>query len=327
MRKISIAGTLLATIVGQPAAYAASIIENGTIQIGVGDAGQLGTLGGVASPVEGEDDVGLRFIPTGNEALAHGCICEGWGAGNGTTRTYGYVSNANIENLNGSFESTTQTAVAINTVAEELRVTHSFAPSANPGLFEITVSMTNVSAADITDVRYTRAIDWDIEPTAYNEVVLLGGMSAATSLLQISTDAGVNPHPFALREQILTGTTIAGPGDIGTTFDFAFGNLRQGESLTFKIFYGAAENQALALTALGSVAAELYAIGMAACDVDAGGIGCSYPSNAFMVGFSGIGGTPLSNGDVPIPGGLALLLSGLVGLGGFTRKHRAKTQL
>ncbi len=325
MRKIWLASICAASCSYLSPVFAASLFDTGIIQLGVVESGNLGVAGPTLSPVEAQEIVGLRYVPTGNEALSHGCICEGWGAGNGGTGTFGYASYNNSENLtSNSFEGDLQTAVAVNVISDELRVSHSFAPSGSANLYEMSVSLTNVSAADMTDLRYTRTIDWDIEPTAFNEVLSFGGVSAAASLLRISTAPNASPNPFGERDQIVSGSSSIGPGDLGTTFDFAFGTLRQGETLAFKIYYGAAENQALALTALGSVAAELFAIASAACDTDVGGIGCAMPSNAFMVGFSGVGGTPISTGDVPIPAGLPLLLSGLLGLAGLSRKRASE---
>lgn len=308
-------------------AQAASVIDNGTVQLGVESQGQLGTPGEISSPVEGQSMVGLRYLPTGNESLTHGCLCEGWGAGNGATGAYGFIStefgNDSINSI--TFDSTDRTAEAITAIAEELQVSHSFTPSANDNLFEITISITNIGTNDIADLRYSRVINWNIEPEAYNEYLTFGGISEASSLLRVSTDASNIPNPFSERISLLSGNeTVLGPGDLGSTFDFGFGLLRQDETLSFKMFYGAAANKALALSALGSVLTEVYAIGQAACDPDAGGSGCVATPNAFMVGFSGVGGTPLAEGDVPLPGGILLFLSGLVGLFTFQRKRHVK---
>lgn len=68
----------IALVVAQPA-FASAIIDNGTVQLGVDDLGQLNVPGGVPSPVSSTTAVGLRYLPTGNEATSHGCLCEGWG--------------------------------------------------------------------------------------------------------------------------------------------------------------------------------------------------------------------------------------------------------
>ena len=62
--------TALGLISAQPTF--ATVIDNGTIQLGINDAAHLIEPGGV----------GLRFLlstATSNESLAHGCACEGWG--------------------------------------------------------------------------------------------------------------------------------------------------------------------------------------------------------------------------------------------------------
>ncbi|KAL7463371.1 hypothetical protein ACHAXS_003745 [Conticribra weissflogii] len=55
--------------------------------------------------------------------------------------------------------------------------------------------------------------------------------------------------------------TDLGPQDHGAAFDFQFGPLNQGESVTFNIYYGAAGSEVEAQEALGIVAAEVYSIG------------------------------------------------------------------
>src|SRR2546427_6985603 len=71
-------------------AFAGAIIDNGTVQLGINDAGHL------IAP-SGTTDVGLRYIPSGGEVLAHGCLCEGWGvagkfdSGDGLVSFAGYA--------------------------------------------------------------------------------------------------------------------------------------------------------------------------------------------------------------------------------------------
>lgn len=55
--------------------------------------------------------------------------------------------------------------------------------------------------------------------------------------------------------------TDLGPRDHGTAFDFQFGPLNVGESVTFNLYYGAAANEQEAREALAIVAAEVYSIG------------------------------------------------------------------
>ena len=49
------------------------VISNGVVQLGVNCYGSL-VAGGV----------GLKYLPTGSEAIAVACLCEGWRAGAGS---------------------------------------------------------------------------------------------------------------------------------------------------------------------------------------------------------------------------------------------------
>lgn len=72
--------------------HSSAIISNGLIQLGVNDQGHLNVLGGTPSSGSGTTYVGLRFLPTNAEAIAPGCLCEGWGAADALTGTSGFAN-------------------------------------------------------------------------------------------------------------------------------------------------------------------------------------------------------------------------------------------
>lgn len=140
-------------------------ISNGTIELGVSTFGQLGS-----------GDIGLQDSRTGWEAILDGCVCEGWGVGDSSTSAWGGANNSQgIYNL--SLVSHTLTANSVTSVATvngtDLQVTHSFVPSASPDLYEVIVSITNTGTVASGDILYRRVMDWDIQPTPFNEYVTL----------------------------------------------------------------------------------------------------------------------------------------------------------
>lgn len=77
----------------------------------------------------------------------------------------------------------------------------------------------------------------------------------------------------------------------GAAFEFAFDDqpLDIGQSVNFKMYYGAASNQTEAEAALAAVGAEVYALAK-----PAGGNGqCTDEPNVFIMAFTGVGGSPL----------------------------------
>lgn len=321
------------------AANAQAIIDNGTIQLGVDELGQLNIPGGTPSPIDFETLVGLRHLPTGNEATSHGCLCEGWGVGIGDTGVSGSANNdSGVDNLTAvSFASTASTATStVALTSGELEVTHAFAPSADTDdLYEVKVSITNTSGADITDLRYTRTFDWDVEPDTFDEVVTISGTGTTTSLLSVVNNGFVVSDPFAGRSTLAgytadTDVEDFGPSDHGANFDFGFGALDDGETFEFSIFYGASGTEIGAEDALGEVSAELFSLGQPSGDPDGTGFSGSNPTATFIFGFAAVGGEviipdPTPDGVIPLPASALLLAGGLGGLGGLGALRRRKT--
>jgi len=58
----------------------AATISNGTVSLGVNPLGDLNN-----------EDAGLRYEPTGADALLAGCPCEGWGVADASTSVSGFA--------------------------------------------------------------------------------------------------------------------------------------------------------------------------------------------------------------------------------------------
>lgn len=126
-----------------------AIIGNGTIQLGVNEEGQLNVPGGTPSSVNETTVVGLRYLPTGNEAISHGCLCEGWGAADTVTEVSGSASeDSGVFGLTVvSFVADTSTATSVVEIGSTLRATHAFYPSPSPNLYQVDVSIQNTDYA------------------------------------------------------------------------------------------------------------------------------------------------------------------------------------
>jgi hypothetical protein len=322
MKKILSAALLASTLFAAPA-MAGAIITNGTIGLGVDDEGQL-NISSTNRSAGGTFSYGLRDIGTNWEATAQGCLCEGWGAAVAGTGTTVYANNASGTSASlVSFASTASTATSIvkSVGAGALTVTHVYAPSASALLYQVEVTITNTSGADFAGATlYRRVMDWDIEPTPFNEYSTIQGGVGAANVLFTSNDGFANSNPFAGPSSLgSTGDFVdSGPRDHGALFDFTFGALKAGESQKLTVFYGAAPSETLALAALGTVGAEVYSFGQSSRDR----LGGSPGLRTFIFGFKGVGGTVIPGG-VPESSTWMMMIAGF-GIAGMSLRSRRR---
>jgi hypothetical protein len=307
-----------------------AIITSGDVSLGVNDFGNLGVYTGVGRA----GGVGVSYTPPSGSGATYsgigdatypGCICEGWGASaTGSIGGSSDISEGGTQNLLlVSSSSTASTYTSVTTLGDlpALMISQAYAPSSNSALFEDLVTLTNTGASALADVRYTRAMDWDIPPTEFREYVSIGGVGA-TNLLYSSDNGFAVPNPLTPKSSIMAGTVNTnfshfGVSDHGAVFDFGFGGLAAGESKTFKIFYGATPSEAGAFTALNDVGAEVYSLGQSSA-----GPGGSFADNpTFIFGFSGVGGTVVPP-SIPEPSTLGLMGLGLAAAAFAARRRR-----
>ena len=320
---------IAAAVVTLPAmAQAQAIINNGTIGLGVDTRGQLNVPSdnlSNGSPGSSTYSYGLRDLAPNHESTADGCLCEGWGvAGQGTSIT-GYANNsAGTANLTvDSFTSTASTATSsVHLTSGELSVVHDFKPSSSSFLYQVDVTITNTSGADMTgSLLYRRTMDWDIEPTAFSEYSTIQGTAGATNVLAANDDGFCSSNPLAGCAPIIASGDFvdSGPYDHGANFDFIFDALKKGESRTLTIFYGAAPTESAALSALSSVGAEIYSFGEANNNKNGGN------GTTFIFGFKGVGGTVVPGGPgVPEPATWAMMIMGFGAIGMTLRSKRRR---
>ena len=325
---VAASAAAIALSVSASAFGAGATITSGNVSLGVNDLGHLinqDPSGLITDRPEGSE--GSRysvFLKDVGDALSPGCACEGWGA---SANVVGRASigNGGVVNLSlDSFTSTSSTATSKTHVTSlaDFEITQAYQPSASTALFENIVTLKNNGTETLTDVRYTRAMDWDIPPNEFREYVTIKGADTTTGILVSGNDGFATPNPLATDLTIEGSNAIAtktdatdkGPSDHGFAVTFGFGDLAPGAEKKFSIFYGAAYTETAALSALGTVGAELYSLGQTkAGDVN---------TPTFIFAFKGVGGIvvePPPDGEeppvIPLPAGVWMALSTLGGIG------------
>ena len=326
MRKILLLAAAAAILI-PAAANAQAIINNGVVRLGINETGELNFDDGAPHPGALTNIVGLRSVATGHEATADGCTCEGWGAavsgvdtvfrntavGSSAVGSSSMVTDYAGPGTEGTFANSTVTSAS-----GALLVKHNYHASATPFLYQVDVTITNTTAGDFTNATlYRRTMDWDIEPTPFNEYSTIQGAAGAANVIEADNNGFCNSNP-------LSGTcggtpanfTDLGPTDHGASFTFSFDALKAGMSQTFTIFYGVAPTERFALNALAAVGAEVYSFGQA----NLGGV----PGDeTFIFGFKGVGGTVV--GGIPEPATWAMMIMGFGFAGAAIRRRRVQT--
>ena len=283
--------------------YRAAVFSSGNVGVGVTQWGDL-NVPGQAPSAQGTRAYGLRYLPTNNEFTGAGCLCEGWGVADPDSGVTGYadqsVGTAGLKVLGfrriSDSSHQVDGAKSVVAVGTTFKVTNTYQPSGWPDLMKDQVTITNISGSDIGTVLYRRLVDWDMEPTAFNEYVTIEGNGNSPALTRTTNDGFDSANPLSDSDAIgIIGNVVRyGPKDQGAQFNFNFGPLAASASKTFTVYYGAAPSQAQAYTDLGRVSVQAYSLGEPSSSTDG-------TPNTAMLGFSGIGGTRLTFPPAPVP--------------------------
>ena len=247
---------------------------------------------------------------------APGQPAEGWGAGAGGSTVFQARANEDLDGGTGltqvSFSATASTARSVVDILREaspaLRLTQDFHPSpTTENLYEITTTLENISGGPLSDVRYERVMDWDVEPSAFSEYVTVNRGTTPPENLLYSDDNGFGDnYPFSDRsadsgngplnpDTVNVNYADLGPADHGARFTFGFGDLAAGESKQFFLYYGAAGTETEANAAVSAAALEVFSYGQPSrqcADCEHSTVGATEGTpNTFIWGFRGVGGT------------------------------------
>ncbi|MEN8707899.1 MAG: Ig-like domain-containing protein [Nocardioides marinisabuli] len=240
-------------------------LTNGTLSMGLGCNGQLGAGGGYNSD-NSRPLVGLGMAG-GPDAVAVECLCEGWGVADASTGRFGIASGhqgSSVQRLSfvpgaGSNDPTTSTTYAAGT----FQVTHEAVQSVSSNAYLLRVRITNVGDQD-TELRYRRVVDWDVAPTAFDEIVSMetGGLP---EIVFASNDGFADPNPLSRPSTRGAKGSFRnyGPKDQGSLMDFDFGRLGAGQTKAFTLAYGAAESESAAEAVLEQLGAKAYSVATA----------------------------------------------------------------
>jgi len=296
------------------------IIGNGDVIMGIDNAGQLnvpyrGVAGLPAFDPQFIGYVGLREGNSGSyfASTEPGCLCEGWGVKVVDTGVTGYANNAigsynldvvSLTGIDGGSTATSVVEVPDSFATPVLRVTHDYKPSPDTSrLYEVTVTVENLSGVDMNSVLYRRVMDWDVGPTYFSEYVTIQGTATTAKLIKSGNNGFLTSEPgstnFWGTYDIFPGGSEdvdfvdLGPSDHGAVFDFEIGPIKAGEKTEITTFYGSAPNESEALLALGAVGAELYSLGQSST-IDGPTLGTPV---TFIFAFGKVGGVPIIDTD------------------------------
>jgi hypothetical protein len=328
-RCVLIGGLCVAALFGFSAEKAfaqGAIITNNVVELGVHETGELNFCC-KTEPGSHTSLIGVRVFETpGNaasrsyESTADGCPCEGWGVADAGTGVTGWANQqfGGPHNLAlVSFTSTASTAISVVNVLNGsgtpvMQVTQNYHPSTvTSQAYEDTVTIKNLTGSSLSDIRYRRTMDWDIEPTQFDEFVTVTFGSPPPTNLRHVTDNGFDQSDplssnspgdglcpectYDSGQPPATTLTDNGPSDHGANFDFGFGSLAAGQSKTFNVYYGGAASstnaETIVNTALAAIGAETYSIGESSTP---DGPTKGTPA-AFLFAFGGVGGEPPAN--------------------------------
>jgi len=178
-----------------------------------------------------------------------------------------------------------------------LKVTHKYLPVAGqPDLYQVEVKIRNLKSETtaISDLRYRRSFDWNVDPYALHEYVTHHGTSSCSDVVKSIAYGQCHPDPNpdnGCSFGVSGDFTDTGPADLGSTLEFKLGPLQGKKTKTVRFYYGLSHPDGGSKTseqkmkdALAAVGANVYSLGQAHYNHNTGypytfgfGYSCSRP--------------------------------------------------
>jgi len=212
-----------------PTPLKADVISTAQMQVGIGTNGNLFDSGAV---------IGMRRTD-GYDPISPGAPREAWGISAGSSVGFADTKFGPLH-LSTTARTFTSSSGQITTFLQSgatnlLQVVqkYSFVPGAG-NILKILTTVTNVTASNQA-VYYSRNVDWDINPTFFNNTVI---PAYSSPILQASFSGEEAPSPLALFANVAPTTGGTMTGDLGAGMRINLGTLLPGQSTTFDVFHG-----------------------------------------------------------------------------------------
>jgi len=289
----------VALAAGQASAQATISNGAGTVVVGIGTNGEL---------FNGGPYVGMQRTADGYDPIAPGTPRDSWGISSASGSAWADENFFGSNNINSTTIVAGANSASYDTVTSvgfDVLQNYSFVGGGN--ILRIDTTVTNIS--DITlSALFQRDVDWDIDPSAFAEVI--SGPHGSDAGVVDSTYYGFeDPDPANGYGFSCFGGCTAGPSDLGGGIKINLGSLLSGATRSFTYFYG--------INFAGDSEATLITQGHAA--------GANYIISGRSQGGENSAFIGVSTGAVPEPATWAMMILGFFGLGAMVRRRRAVT--
>ena len=214
-------------------AASADTITNGWQTVGLGPNGEL---------YQAASGIGQQRISDGFDPISPGSPRDSWGVTTNLGAAYADQADFGNQNLTGttwSIGASTASAWTGTTVGVSVSQNYGFKSGPNQNFLAIEENITNTSGTTLTGVYFQRDVDYDINPTPFNENSFGPAKNAARGVEDKSYYGFENPTagPFPLYA-FSCAAGCNSTSDLGAGIDVSLGDLAPGQTKSVTYLYG-----------------------------------------------------------------------------------------